>query len=338
MAKFVIELTNRCNLSCLHCFRATSKKLEDLSPDLIEKVLKEADFFGKMQVCFTGGEPTLHPEFEKIVVGLVKYRKKISVFGMITNGINFKNVLPVLLWFKKRFPPIRIIFSVEGTRAVHDRIRGKNTYDKTLEAMTMCREWKIGFGIQMALHRLSEPEIENLMALALDLKAKFYKVYPALPTPVLLKENLVLSFKEAEEALLRYNRLVERFIEKQSESSAGTLRRYLAEYCPWLDHMMPFNLNHKGEITFCCNLSNFTDEAEDRPDVLGSLREASVMTLYERYINLFSKFSKDKLKNIQSKKVILSGDKTCLLGCLYCTRYFKKFNHAGIYEDYGIFI
>jgi len=290
-------------------------------------------------VGFTGGEPTLHPEFEKILIGLAKYRKRLSVFQIITNGINFKNILPVLLWFRKRFPRVRIHFSVDGTKAGHDRIRGKNTYDKTIEAMTLCRKRKIDFAIQMVLHRHNEQEIEDVMDLALNFKAKLCKVYPALPTPALLEEDIVLSFKEAEEALSRASRSIERFIEKQNESSRiDLLAKYVYAYCAWLGSITPININYKGEVTFCSNLSNFVGETEDRPDVLGSLREASVISLCERHINLVATFTKDRLKNIQSKKLILPGYETCLVGCLYCMRYFKKFNHTKICEDYGIFI
>ena len=85
-APFFTQLVviRKCNLSCTYCneFDKTSEPvpLEELKARLGK--LKE---LGAFSVCFTGGEPTMHPDF----IELVRYAKKDLKFFkvvMITNG------------------------------------------------------------------------------------------------------------------------------------------------------------------------------------------------------------------------------------------------------------
>lgn len=62
----VVELTTGCNYSCIHCFRFAARdfKIEFMSDDLYERLLKEAYSVGVKRLVFTGwGEPTVHPKF-----------------------------------------------------------------------------------------------------------------------------------------------------------------------------------------------------------------------------------------------------------------------------------
>ena len=58
-----IELTDRCNESCIHCYAESSpQRSARLSREEIRRVLEEARTLGKPAVQFTGGDPLLHPE------------------------------------------------------------------------------------------------------------------------------------------------------------------------------------------------------------------------------------------------------------------------------------
>ena len=67
MARLVIELTNRCNLRCQHCFDERHAATGDLSLEIIEKVLQEGKSCGIDHLAFTGGEPTIHRQFPEII-------------------------------------------------------------------------------------------------------------------------------------------------------------------------------------------------------------------------------------------------------------------------------
>ena len=83
MSRLVVELTNRCNLRCGHCYGERHAGTGELPLELLEKVLGEGKECGIDHLSFTGGEPTLHRAFAEIVrrVADAGY-----TFGFVSNG------------------------------------------------------------------------------------------------------------------------------------------------------------------------------------------------------------------------------------------------------------
>src|SRR3984957_1134664 len=80
-----IELTRRCNLTCPHCYIHGGEAREnEMPPSEFYRLLDEFAEMGVWAVAFTGGEPTLNPEF----AGLVRHaRKRNLLVGIATNGM-----------------------------------------------------------------------------------------------------------------------------------------------------------------------------------------------------------------------------------------------------------
>ncbi len=90
MPSILIELTNRCNLSCKHCLDGRhGGEGGDLKMEIIEKILQSARAHGFDDLSFTGGEPTLHPRFIEILTMAYEAGYK---FGFVTNGWNFTKI------------------------------------------------------------------------------------------------------------------------------------------------------------------------------------------------------------------------------------------------------
>ena len=67
MARIVVELTNSCNLRCRHCYDPRHAGTAELTLDIIDKLLLEGKHCNIDHLSFTGGEPTMHREFEEVV-------------------------------------------------------------------------------------------------------------------------------------------------------------------------------------------------------------------------------------------------------------------------------
>ena len=95
-----IELTNRCNLKCSHCYKeALPENNTFLSTKLALNLLHQIE--GKVyHIEFTGGEATLHPDFEKIVAAT-----NIESMVLLTNGSRLTDISPEVL---KRFESIQV--------------------------------------------------------------------------------------------------------------------------------------------------------------------------------------------------------------------------------------
>lgn len=78
-------LTNQCQLNCAHC--SFQSGADQLNTQLDSKVLLDLldELVGIRDITLSGGEPTLHPDFDAI---LFKAAEKAGVVYLMTNGIN----------------------------------------------------------------------------------------------------------------------------------------------------------------------------------------------------------------------------------------------------------
>lgn len=126
-----IYLTNACNLHCVHCFmNAGSKLSNELTCDKWKTTLDEFYNSGGEFVTFTGGEPTMYPQFEEVISHAHKIGLKVTV---LSNG---------LLWSQDKIQRTKnlideIQFSIDGvTEQENAKVRGKNNFQKVVD--TVC--------------------------------------------------------------------------------------------------------------------------------------------------------------------------------------------------------
>lgn len=103
-----IDITDRCTLNCMTCYMKWYGKKDDLSLDrwieIIENIPKEE----RIICAWTGGEPFLRIDDIKELTKFFKWN------WIATNG-----TLPI-----ERIPKTTILISVDGTKEVHNKIRG----------------------------------------------------------------------------------------------------------------------------------------------------------------------------------------------------------------------
>ena len=65
-----LELTNRCNLQCIHCYTKSGPHTgggDILTPENYEDLMSEAHGLGCKKIQFIGGEPQLNPQFKRLL-------------------------------------------------------------------------------------------------------------------------------------------------------------------------------------------------------------------------------------------------------------------------------
>ena len=108
--KLIFELTNRCNFSCVHCIRAEDGPHHDLPVTIVNKVLTEVQAYQPISlVAFTGGEPTLHPQFADMVELVATYGYP---FTFVTNGWNFPQTFSKIQDWKNKLESVSL--SLDG--------------------------------------------------------------------------------------------------------------------------------------------------------------------------------------------------------------------------------
>jgi radical SAM protein with 4Fe4S-binding SPASM domain len=83
-----IALAYGCDNACAHCYNETPRAGGSLSTEDFKRVIAKVWGLGIPHVCFTGGEPTQHPD----LVELVEYAEELGVItGLLTNGRRLKD-------------------------------------------------------------------------------------------------------------------------------------------------------------------------------------------------------------------------------------------------------
>ena len=84
-ARVFIELTNKCNLKCKHCYGDFGNlNNNSLNVDNVIKLIKKASKLGFYECDFTGGEPFLYKDFEKILDITFKEGMLVTIFSNLT--------------------------------------------------------------------------------------------------------------------------------------------------------------------------------------------------------------------------------------------------------------
>ena len=169
-----LGITNKCNLHCSHCYD-DSTRFRDMTMEeyksIVMNFLETAHRWRKHAVIFlTGGEPLVHPEFTQCITFLQE--KKDSGFLLsayiLTNGILVNEARINQL---EKFPVVTDVqVSLDGTSApVHEAIRGKNTYRKTMNALNMLSKSSLATHIHMVVTKKNLKEAYNLPDLGVEL-------------------------------------------------------------------------------------------------------------------------------------------------------------------------
>ncbi len=90
--ELTIELTNRCNLFCSHCYASANEKSnKDIDIDIYYNIIN--NMCGKVhKIHLTGGEPLIHESAEKIIYETCKqFKTEIS-----TNALLIENIKSIL--------------------------------------------------------------------------------------------------------------------------------------------------------------------------------------------------------------------------------------------------
>jgi MoaA/NifB/PqqE/SkfB family radical SAM enzyme len=124
------EVTNRCNLNCVHCITDSGKpRKNELSLDGALKALEVIVDLGGKVIKFTGGEPLVHPSMFLLL-------ETCNAMGLqaelLTNGILVDDEIAQRLTSLVSGVGI----SIDGSRReVHEALRGEGTFERTTNAL-----------------------------------------------------------------------------------------------------------------------------------------------------------------------------------------------------------
>lgn len=148
----MVEVTDRCNLRCRHCYLGEAGK-EDLAPETLLRLLDDFDEMGGLRLLVTGGEPLLYPHFDLLDRALAERTFRPV---LITNGTLFEDYDLGSTNF------LEIQLSLDGLEEGHDLLRGKGTFRRAMEALRKTLAAGLDVSVATVIHRGNLGELEEL--------------------------------------------------------------------------------------------------------------------------------------------------------------------------------
>jgi MoaA/NifB/PqqE/SkfB family radical SAM enzyme len=297
MPRIGIELNNVCNLDCGHCFRDIYRGVGDKSNlffplDLLDKILIDAKPLGYTHIAITGGEPPLHPQFGEALERIAQHG---YTYHFLTNARNFAKTLKAVTPASRRARLTSISISIDGaTEATHDQIRGAGSYREVVSAMAACQAVGIPVGIISTINRANRHEIDQLALLGAHLGVKKHVFVHQNPTQHNFSNELVLPLSEWRGIERDVARLRGEF-RHEIEMAVGFYTEYYLPRCAPLA-LDDLNIDYKGRLTLCCQISNYRDGAQDGEDVIADLHHQSLPTALSRVMALIKQVHQERLE------------------------------------------
>jgi len=177
-----LEITRRCNLSCLHCGSdcGTEAASEELTTESWLKIIDDVrnSFGDSVMFVLTGGEPLLHGELHRITARISSHSMR---WGIVTNGQLLSDVRLASL-IENGIEAITI--SLDGPEHAHDHLRNRpGSFGKTFEAMRWIGE--SGIPLQDVVTCVHPGNLDSLDATAEIILAagipawRLFRVFPS---------------------------------------------------------------------------------------------------------------------------------------------------------------
>lgn len=159
------ECTFRCNMKCAFCniWRKNIFENEATTQQLEQRLLECWDM-GCSIVSFTGGEPLLRKDLEKL---LEFSNRKVGLFtGLVTNGILLDKKIDAL---SKYVDSLAVSFDVNN-RQIFNSIRGVDAFEKVKKNIESARRAGVEIELLSVITKETFPYIDDTIAFAKSLE------------------------------------------------------------------------------------------------------------------------------------------------------------------------
>lgn len=245
----MVNITNRCNLRCKHCFvfRETNPNRPDREMDtntMLQQLSDLQNRHGIDHMLWMGGEPLLRPEV---------LRRGIDLFSH--NIITSNGTLPLI-----DLPGCTYVISLDGPPEYNDEIRGKGSFGRVMKTLAAVPEpFESKIMCQCVVTRQNEDLLEDLVLRLLPTRAEgmtfsFY-VPPANDQSDLTWKTTKRRDK-AVKTVMQLKKKYPAFVWNKGRSLALTLSENAASVtgrCPSKKWVLPLYLDGDRFTTpFCC--------------------------------------------------------------------------------------
>jgi pyrroloquinoline quinone biosynthesis protein E len=159
----IAEVTHRCPLHCVYCSNPLEmqRRSEELSTEDWSSIFQQAGEMGVLQLHLTGGEPLARTD----VVDLVKAGRTAKLYvNLITSGVGLDGPrLDALI--DVGLDHIQLSFQ-DIQEGPANEFAGTRSHALKLRMAALIRERRVGFTLNMVVHRANLDRLEEMIAFA----------------------------------------------------------------------------------------------------------------------------------------------------------------------------
>jgi len=195
----VWNITQRCNLKCVHCYAQAKNMAVDSELSTLEgkHLLDDLSGFGVPVILFSGGEPLTRKDLPELAAYAVKkgMRAVISTNGTLITPEKAQTLKEIGLSY--------VGISLDGMEEINDRFRGvRGAFKAALQGIENCKKAGIKVGLRFTINKSNASEISKIFKLLQEMdipRACFYHLVYAGRGTDLIKEDL--SHQESRNAV-----------------------------------------------------------------------------------------------------------------------------------------
>lgn len=302
-----VELTNKCNIRCMHCYGNFGNKKEYvMSLDKAKTLLSDLKNIGVTTVELTGGEITVHPNIKEILLNAINL--KFNQISLLTNGIALSNEIIDIIIKNKSMILVQIDLHSLDDNYLTWFAKVPNTLNLIKSKIIKLAENNVKMRIATVVTHKNIDELEGIADWVHSLGIDHYGVSPvvSLGRAVNSDSNLFINIDDAkklEKKLEQINNKYENLlslidVDRSKNKNCGCLTSHAV-------------ISPNGDIKICTmdNLEYFNSS-------IGNVFEKNLKDIYDDnadYINAFFNMSSPKINSLECEEC---KNKNFCNGCL----------------------
>lgn len=303
-------LTQHCNLRCPHCIRDDVTTPLWLDPALVRRVIGDArTLFGEVRVSLTGGEPTIHPQWDEVIDG---FAEDAVSYRFVSNGWHMRRLMPSL----DRYAPAHVRLSLSGgTAETHDTDRGRDSFRRVLLAVALLTSREIPTSLSLVIDRRDRHQLRLTADLAESLGCVALSYILPQPVPGSVARDSDLAPHE----WIDVRREVLALAAEPGRRTAlqldyGAPSDEAEKVCDTFTRERVYVDAH-GRLSLCCQLSEY---GGGEGDVIADLGRESLLDAWPRYLVALD------AQQARSRPSPDGGDAFHAFPCIRCARSMGK--------------
>lgn len=164
-----MEITERCNLRCHHCYIVDNTSKGELTLPEIRRIIDEVADAGCLWFVITGGEPLVRPDF----LDIYTYAKKKGMFVVLFTNATLINER--IADYFAELPPYTVDISIYGiTEETYERVVGvPGAYRRCLNGIQLLQDRHVPLGLKTVSVKANQHEVLDIEKFAESVGSSF---------------------------------------------------------------------------------------------------------------------------------------------------------------------